>query len=57
MEEYLANLFESIEGWFTYFFPFIFENIPYYAYMLMFPILFSTVASIIVMLILKIRGD
>ena len=57
MEEYLANLFTSIDGYFTYFFPFIFENIPFYAYMLLFPILFSTVASIIVMLILKIRGD
>lgn len=57
MEEYLANLFESVEGYFTYFFPFVFENIPFYAYMLMFPILFSTVACIIVMLIHKIRGD
>lgn len=57
MEEYLANLFESIEGYFTYFFPFVFENISFYAYMLMFPILFSTIACIIVMLIYKIRGD
>ena len=57
MDEYLANLITSIDGYFTYFFPFFFEIIPDTAYTLLFPILFFTVASIIVMLILKIRGD
>lgn len=54
--EYLSNFIFSVNGFFTDILPDVFEIIYYYGYVFLYPILFSTVAYIVVLLIRRIRG-